>query len=464
MKGAGNMKYEFPKGFQWGVASSAPQTEGASFEDGKGVSVWDMFARIPDMIADDTVPDVACDEYHLYEQDIALMKKMGINTCRFSVSWARVIPDGEGEVNQAGLDYYKRYVKCLKENGITPHITMFHWDLPYALQLKGGFGNRDIVKWFTNYANVLLDALGEEVEYWTTFNEPIALKVGYGEGTFAPGLADEKYARQALHNALVCHGEVVKLFRSKNFKNGKIGIVIDVWKHYALRPGDPEDEKLAVYNNEVEGYGIFLNPLYLGGYSKEYMDYLVEKDMVPQIEDGDFETIGQPMDFHAVNFYTGLYDDHETMFIGQKRVQKVKLGGNYQNRPKRKMNPEKIYDVLHMLVEKYHIDIPIIISENGYIQMDYGDMPMEEFLDDEDRIEYLQEVLKHVHKAMQEGMDIRGYYIWSLIDNWEWNAGFSMRYGLVYTNFDTLERVPKKSAGWYENVIANNGFEDDPLA
>lgn len=460
------MKYQFPENFQWGVASSAPQIEGAAFEGGKGLSVWDVFARIPGMIADGNVPDVAIDEYHMYETDIALMKQMGIKTCRFSIAWPRVIPDGDGEVNPEGIDYYKRYIKCLKDNGIKVHVTLFHWDLPYMLQIKGGFGNRDIVKWFTNYANIVFDALGEDVDYWTTFNEPIALYVGYGQGAFAPGLKDEKYARQALHHALVCHGETVKLFRTKHYKNSKIGIVIDVWKHYPMRPGNVEDEKLASYNNEVEGYGIFLHALYLGGYSSELMEYMAAKDMIPVIEEGDFDTICEPMDFHAVNFYTGLLDDHETMAIGQKRIQSggsIKSGGNYQNRPDRKMRPEKIYDVLHMLIDTYKIKTPIIISENGFIQMDLGDQPIESFLDDQDRINYLQEVLKYVHKLIEEGLDIRGYYIWSLNDNYEWNAGFMMRYGLIYTDFKTLERIPKKSMQWYSDVIANNGFEDDVL-
>lgn len=460
------MKYQFPENFQWGVAASAAQTEGAAFEGGKGPSVWDMFARIPGMIADGTTPNVACDEYHLYEQDIARMKELGIKTCRFSVAWSRVIPDGDGEVNQEGLDFYKRYVKCLKENGITPHITLFHWDLPYKLQLKGGFGNREVIKWFTNYANVLFDAFGDEVEYWSTFNEPIALYVGYAQGTFAPGLTDEKYARQVLHNALVCHGETVKLFHSKHFKIAKIGVVIDVWKHYPKEPGHPMDEALCTYNNEVEGYGIFMNALYFGEYSQEYMNYLREHDVVPVIEEGDMETISTPMDFHGVNFYTGLIDDHHVMELGKKRImtaQDIKMGGNYQNRPKMKHIPEKIYDVLHMLVDKYKITTPIIITENGTIQMDYGDAPLAYFLNDDDRSEYLQTVLKYVHKAIEEGLDIRGYYIWSLCDNWEWNAGLMMRYGLIHTNFETQERTPKNSFTWYKNVIANNGFEDEAL-
>lgn len=398
--------------------------------------------------------DVTCDQYHLYEKDVALMKDMGIKSYRFSFSWARILPDGTGEVNQAGLDYYRNLIHCLKENGIVPNATMYHWDLPYALQLMGGWGNRDIVKWFTNYANVLLDNFGEDIDIWVTFNEPIATYVGYGVGTFAPGLKDEKYARQALHNLLVSHGEAVKLFRSKQLKNAKIGIVVDIWRHYAGRPGDPEDEALVLQGNEIAGYGWFLHPLFLGGYSQELNEYMKEKDMVPNILEGDFETISEPIDFYGLNFYNGIIDNAEKM---RQMAEQRAAGGNYQFKPEQ--HPEAIHDVLHMLKEKYHVNVPIYVTENGYIQIDRGDKPKEAFLDDPERIEYISEVLRWVHKAIQDGIDVRGYYVWSIMDNFEWNAGFTMRYGLCYTDFSTLERIPKKSAGWYSRVIEENGFE-----
>lgn len=451
------MKYQFPENFLWGAATAAQQVEGAAFEGGRGLSVWDVFARIPGKVRDGQVPDVTCDQYHRYEEDVQLMKKLGIRSYRFSFSWPRILPNGTGAVNPEGIAYYKRLIRCLKENGIVPNATMYHWDLPYQLQLKGGWGNREIVQWFTAYAKVLLDNFGEDLDLWVTFNEPIAVYVGYAMGTFAPGLTDEKYARQALHNLLVCHGEAVKLFRSYQFKSAKIGIVVDVWHHKAGRPGNEEDEALALKGNEIAGYGWFLHPLFLGGYSDVLNNYYRENDLMPAIEPDDFETIRQPLDFYGLNFYNGLIDNADKE---RERLKKEAAGGgNYQDKPEQ--HPEAIYEVMHMLVEKYHVDIPIYVTENGAIQLDFGDQSKEYFLADDERIDYLKEVFKWLSRAIADGIDIRGYYLWSLLDNFEWNVGTFMRYGIHYTDFKTLERTPKKSAGWYRDVIAAGGLEDE---
>lgn len=447
------MKYEFPENFLWGVATAAQQIEGGAFEGGRGLSIWDVFSRIPGKIKNGDVPDVACDSYHLYETDVALMKKLGIKTYRFSFSWPRIIPDGTGEVNPEGIAYYKKLIACLKENGIVPNATMYHWDLPYALQLQGGFGNREVIKWFTNYAKVLLDNFGEDIDLWATFNEPIAVYVGYARGIFAPGLKNEKYARQSLHHLLLCHGEVVKMFRERNFSNSKIGIVVDVWKHFPARPGNAEDEAIATLSNEVNGYGMFLNPIFLGKYSDELQKYLAEKDMMPEIKEGDMETINRKLDFYGLNFYNGLYDNADEI---RRKEEIKKLGGNYQDR--RETHTEAIYDVLHMLVDKYHVDIPIYITENGMEQ--HASEDVAEILEDQERIDYVKSVLVNLHRAMAEGIDVRGYYLWSLMDNFEWSAGYSARFGIHYMNYETLERIPKKSAEWYAKVIADHGFEE----
>ena len=436
----------------WGVATAAAQIEGAAFEGGRGPSIWDVFSRLPGKIKNDGRPDVACDSYHLYEKDVALMKEMGVKTYRFSFSWPRIIPDGSGEVNPEGIRYYKELIACLKKNGIVPNATMYHWDLPYALQVKGGFGNREIITWFKHYAEVLLDNFGEDVDLWVTFNEPIAVYVGHALGFFAPGLQDEKYARQCLHHLLVCHGEVVRMFRERNLQNAKIGIVVDVWKHYPARAGNEEDEASAVYNNEITGYGMFLHPLFLGGYSGELQKYLKEQDMEPVTEEGDFEIMRRKVDFYGLNFYNGLYDNAEEL-RGREKAQKE--GGNYQDRPE--SHPEAIRDVLHMLVEKYKVDVPIYITENGLPQ-DAGE-GREKNLDDQERIDYVKDVLSALHETMEDGIQVKGYYMWSLLDNFEWSAGYAARYGLYYTDYQTLERIPKKSAGWYRQVIAENGFD-----
>ena len=436
----------------WGVATAAAQIEGAAFEGGRGPSIWDVFSRLPGKIKNDGRPDVACDSYHLYEKDVALMKEMGVKTYRFSFSWPRIIPDGSGEVNPEGIRYYKELIACLKKNGIVPNATMYHWDLPYALQVKGGFGNREIITWFKHYAEVLLDNFGEDVDLWVTFNEPIAVYVGHALGFFAPRLQDEKYARQCLHHLLVCHGEVVRMFRERNLQNAKIGIVVDVWKHYPARAGNEEDEASAVYNNEITGYGMFLHPLFLGGYSGELQKYLKEQDMEPVTEEGDFEIMRRKVDFYGLNFYNGLYDNAEEL---RAREKAQKEGGNYQDRPE--SHPEAIRDVLHMLVEKYKVDVPIYITENGLPQ-DAGE-GREKNLDDQERIDYVKDVLSALHETMEDGIQVKGYYMWSLLDNFEWSAGYAARYGLYYTDYQTLERIPKKSAGWYRQVIAENGFD-----
>lgn len=447
-------KYEFPENFLWGVATAAAQVEGAAYEDGRGPSIWDAFSHIPGKILNGDLPDVGCDQYHLYEDDVRQMKKLGIKSYRFSFSWSRILPEGTGKVNEAGIDYYRRLISCLKENGIVPNATMYHWDLPYALQIQGGFGNRNIIKWFLEYAEVLLDNFGNDVDIWATFNEPIAVYVGHANGFFAPGLKDEKYARQCIHNLMVCHGETVKLFRGKHLNHAKIGIVVDVWPHKPAHPGRENDEQMALYKNEITGYGMFLHPLFLGGYSEILMKYMQENDLMPQIEKGDYETICQKVDFYGLNFYNGLIDDAEKP---EKKRSQDKKGGNFQDR--REYHQEALYDVLHMLVEKYKIHVPIYLTENGYCTE--GETDLEIILDDQKRIEYIEKILYWLYRAIKDGIDVRGYYVWSLLDNFEWSGGFYKRFGLLYTDYETRKRIPKKSAGWYAKVIADNGIETD---
>lgn len=448
------MRYEFPKDFLWGVATAAAQVEGAVAEDGRGPSIWDAFCHLPGSKLDK--PDIACDQYHRIEEDVALMKMLGIKSYRFSFSWSRILPSGTGEVNQAGIDFYKKLIRLLKENDIVPNATMYHWDLPYILQCKGGFGNRKIVDWYLEYAKVLLDNFGEDVPIWATFNEPIAVYVGHALGIFAPGLQDEEYARQCLHNLLVCHGKGVQLFRSYGFQNSKIGIVVDVWPHYPARPGNPADEAMATHNNEIAGYGMFLHPLFLGGWSEEMKAYLKEKNYRIDTCEGDFEIIREPIDFYGLNFYNGLFDRAE-----EEREKEVSSegGGNFQERKRPRYHYESLNYVLHMLVDKYHVNVPIYITENG--TPSGREVPDENgVVHDSFRIEYVQNILKQLHKTMQEGIDVRGYFLWSLLDNFEWCAGYEPRYGIVRTEYETQQRIVKESGHWYSQMIRNNGFED----
>lgn len=444
------MNITFPENFIWGVATAAQQIEGAAFEDGRGASIWDVFSRLPGTIKNGGIPDVCCDSYHNIERDVAMLKELGVKAYRMSFSWPRILPKGTGEVNPAGIAYYKKLIAALKEAGILVNATIYHWDLPYALQCKGGFGNRKIIDWYLEYSRVLFDNFGEDVDYWVTFNEPIATYVGYAKGFFAPGLTDEKYARQCIHHLLLCHGEAVKLFRQRNFQNGQIGVVVDVWKHYPARPDNPEDIASAMMNNEIEGYGMFLHPLFCGGYSEELTAYMEELDLTPKMEEGDFETICQKLDFYGLNFYNGLYDNVDELRAQEQRKAE---GGNYQDRPE--SHPEAVTDVLHMVKERYCPDIPIIITENGLPQ----DEDDPDILNDTERIEYVKAVLKGVWQAMDEGVDVRGYTLWTLMDNFEWSAGYAARYGVYYTDYETMRFTPKQSAKWYHQVIEEGGFE-----
>lgn len=443
----------FPKDFLWGVATSAPQIEGGAFEDGKTANIWDVFCRIPGMSYQGQTPDDACDHYHRFREDIALMKELGIQTYRFSFSWSRILPEGTGKVNGKGIAFYKEMLACLKENGIIPNATVYHWDLPYCLQLKGGFGNRDIMKWYLEYIKVLLDNFGEDVRYWVTFNEPIAVYVGYGLGIFAPGLKDEAYARQCLHNLLLCHGEAVRLFRTYNFPESKIGIVVDMWPHYPADPGNEKDRELALYGNEVLGFGQFLNPIFLGDYSKTWYEYVKERNVLPEIKEGDLKIISEPLDFYGLNCYNAVFDDS----MAEEKKFKKQGGGNFQETEKAVYHHRVIYDNLRLLRDKYKVNIPVFITENGMDCKRETEKDGRVF--DEDRVEYLKGILCWLNKAMEEGADVRGYYLWTLMDNFEWSSGFSPKFGIVRNNPKTQIRTVKESAYWYKACIENSGFK-----
>lgn len=446
----------FPKDFLWGVSTSAAQVEGAAREDGKGLSIWDVYACIPGMVYDGSTPEVTCDEYHRLEEHVALLKKLGVKCYRFSFSWSRILPDGIGEVNEKGLAYYRKLLDLLKENGIAPVATIYHWDLPYALQLMGGFGNRECVQWFLHYAKVLFDAFGDGVAYWATFNEPIAVYVGYALGFFAPGLKNERYARRAIHHLLLCHGEAVKLFRSYHFPRAKVGIVVDVWHHYPLRADNADDAALADFNNQTAGYGMFLHPIFVGGYSKLYTEHLEKNGLMPPVEERDFETIKEPLDFFGLNFYNAIYDraEGEVRFDG-------KNGGNFQQSDPSVQGIvfyDALRDVMNVLQTQYDMHLPVIITENGY-SAETEEAGEDGVIDDEERIRYIHEMLTRVKALVEEGYPIKGYCYWSVMDNWEWSAGYRYHYGLAAVEKDSLALIPKRSFGYFASVIKTNGEE-----
>ena len=443
---------KFPKDFLWGVATSAGQIEGAAFEDGRGASIWDTFARIPGKIRNGDLPEVACDHYHRYKEDVALMKSLGIRSYRFSFSWSRVIPDGAGVINEKGLDFYDRLIDELLKAGIVPNATLYHWDLPQGAEDRGGWLNRDCAEWFADYAELMFRKFSDRIPLFATVNEPIATYVGYGDGGFAPGKKLPKFGWQACHNLLLGHGKAVQRFRGVADKNSKVGIVVDIWHRHPARPDCDEDVALAEQGNE-ESYRFFLNPVFNGKYTDNIVKRLTEQNIMPYTEDRDFALISQKLDFFGLNCYNRVVVSSDAE-VAQKAIRND--GGNFLDTGA-EFYPKSIYDAVKILYDDYKIDIPIYITENGTYSE--SEKLIDGKLHDEQRIRYVQGFLQWLYKAIQEGADVRGYYLWSLYDNFEWTAGYDYKFGIVHNDFTTQKRTPKDSAQWYANVIKSNGIE-----
>lgn len=446
---------KFSEKFLFGVATSAAQIEGAAFEEGRGMSVWDTFARIPGMIGDGSVPDNTCDFYHLFREDIKRMKEMNLDTFRFSFSWSRIFPEGIGKINQKGVDFYKRLLEELQKNDMIPNATLYHWDLPWELERKGGWLNRECVEWYGEYASFMFREFGNQIPLWVTFNEPIATYVGYGLGGFAPGRIGEGYGRQANHHVLLAHGEGVKRFRQENLKDAQVGIVVDMWHHHPLRPDSELDLRAAELENE-KSYGSYLNPIFKGEYHPILLEYMEKENCMPIMKEGDMERICVPLDFYGLNCYNRVVTCGEPRIMEQ--MKKIRnLGGNFMDNGN-EFYPKAVYDAIHILKEKYKVEIPIYITENGTYNCQ-EEIQSDGKIHDVQRIEYIKGFLYWIHKAMEEGADIRGYYAWSLLDNWEWSAGFDYRFGLIHVDYDTQERIWKDSGIWYSDLVKTHEFK-----
>lgn len=448
------VKYEFPNDFIWGVASSAYQIEGAWNEDGKGESIWDRFVHIPGNIKDNTTGDVCCDFYNRYEEDIALMKKLGYPSFLCTISWARVIPNGTGEVNPEGIAFYRNVLKCLRANGIKSYVALYHWDLPQKLQERGGWLNREIVSWFEEYAKTMYRELGDLVDNWITLVEPYATGIaGYWMGKMAPGYRDYSAAMLATHHLNLSHGAAVKAFRECGCP-GEIGIKVSMQMTY---PSDPAnaDDVLAAKLRMYEAVTVVCDPILKGEYPQEYFDYLKAKGIViPQILPGDMELMNQKLDFFGLNnYYTEYVDAKGDWPLYFRRVKSGKPMTSYNW----EFCPEGFYEIIKWFNDRYH-PAKLIITENGCSSIDWEDEHGK--VDDPVRVTYLRNYLKYAHRAIAEGIPLAGYFVWSFTDNFEWTEGLALRFGLVHVNYQTLKRTPKTSAYWYSKVIENNGFED----
>ena len=439
------MDHVFPEGFLLGAATAAYQIEGAPDEDGKGTSIWDTFAHTPGKIRNGETGDVACDHYHRWREDIALMRELGLRTYRFSVSWPRIFPEGVGRVNQAGIDFYSRLVDGLLEAGIIPALTLFHWDLPQALQDRGGWASRETIDAFVRYADLLSRALADRVPIWITHNEPSVVATdGHGVGEHAPGLTDPALAVQVAHNLLVSHGLAVAEIRSNGAQ--KVGLSINVWPQ-APATESPEDVAAAERQYAAEA-GWFLDPLYGKGYPSEIMATYERKGWAPTIADGDLEAIAVRTDLLGLNYYSRSVvrdapDEEPWHASGVDEEGEYTDIGWF-------VYPAGIYDLL----TRVHADYAppeLYITENGAAFTDV--VTSDGQIHDERRTAYLQGHFAAAARAIADGVPLRGYYVWSLMDNFEWAEGYSKRFGLIHVDFDTQIRTIKDSGRYVQSVI-----------
>lgn len=440
------MKLNFPENFTFGAATAAYQIEGGRGEDGKGESNWDVFCDIPGNIDRNETGAVACDHYHRMAGDVALMKKMHLDSYRFSIAWTRIIPDGDGEVNPKGIAFYSDLIDELLKAGIKPFVTMFHWDLPQALQDRGGWVNPESVKWFSHYAQTLFDAFGGRVKDWITFNEPFVFTdFGYVTGSFPPGIRGNYRAKlRAAHNVLKSHGEAVKIFRN-TVKDGMIGITLD-YAYNCPATDKKEDVEAARLANEFWA-GWYFEPIVFGHYPENASKWFREKGLFPDISDADMKLIAQPIDFLGINHYFTNYvkydptNEREHTCLVEPNVHKNDMGWN--------ITEDGFYAMLKYFQSV--LKVPLYITENGISLNDI--VTVDGTVEDYDRIDYMKRYLSKLSRAMEEGLDCRGYYYWSLMDNMEWAAGFKPRFGLIYVDYATQKRIIKRSGEWYRDLI-----------
>lgn len=435
-----------PDDFIWGVSTSSYQIEGAVDEDGRGPSVWDGFCRQPGRIANGDTGDVACDHYHRYREDIDLMHKMGVGAYRFSVAWPRVLPAGRGAVNEAGLAFYDRLIDGLLEARIEPWLCLYHWDLPQALQDQDGWLNRDIVGWFADYAALLGRRFGDRVRRFATFNEPSVFTLfGYGFAWHPPGLVEPAALHRAIHHVNLAHGAAIDALRV-SAPAARLGAVHNVQPSRAAgsQPGDEDAARLlGAYWNHA-----FPDPQILGHYPRE-LAALIE----PNVRPGDLERICRPVDWFGVNHYSPVY---------ARADDKAPLGFAWADAPagvKRspigwQIDPEAFRDTLIEVQRRYRL--PIYVTENGAGAVETPNAAGE--VADEERIAYLRAYIGALREANDAGADVHGYFVWSLLDNFEWGAGYANRFGLIHVDYATGRRLPKQSAHWYARVIHDDAM------
>ncbi len=443
------MAESFPDGFLWGASTAAYQIEGAVREDGRGPSIWDVFSHLPGTIRGGDTGDVACDHYHRWPEDVALMRELGIGAYRLSTAWPRILPEGRGRANDKGLEFYDRLVDAVMAAGIEPWVCLYHWDLPQALEDRGGWQNRDTASWYADYAHLTARRLGDRVKHWATFNEPNAACVkGYGEGDHAPGIRGRMTALTAIHVMNLAHGLGVAAMRSER-ADLLLGNI------YNFHPREPaserEEDEIATQMLDALWNRSFPDPQMLGRYPEP-----LAAGIEPLLQPGDLDIIKQKLDYFAFNHYTRTRvrrdADHpfEAVALPPPPGTKVTDMGW-------EIAPDAFRAVMIEAKERYSGDLPVYILENGAAFPDHIDAGGH--IRDADRIAYLRLYLGAVLDAIAAGVPVRGYFVWSLLDNFEWTLGFSKRFGLVHVDYETQERRPKDSFGFYAELAQGAGFE-----
>jgi beta-glucosidase len=438
----------FPGNFLWGAATSAYQVEGSPLTDGAGPGIWHRFAHTPGKVLNGDTGDVACDHYRRFRDDVGLMKELGFNAYRFSIGWARVFPEGKGRLNPQGLDFYRRLIDALREQGIEPFVTLYHWDLPQALDDLGGWVNRDSAEWFADYAHALFRALGTEVRFWATLNEPwVVAHEGYLLGTHAPGHASVVETPLASHNLLRAHARGVQAFRADG--QGQIGLVVNLEpKHAASDSAEDRDAMLRAHAYMNRQY---LDPVFLGAYPEEMTEIFA--DSWPQFSEEDMKLLREPFDFLGVNYYTRSVNRHDPSASPVRASPQRQENAEYTQ-----MDWEVFASGLTetlLWVKRRYGDMPLYVTENGAAFDDPA--PRGGRVEDLRRAAYLRSHIAAVREALRQGADVRGYFAWSLFDNFEWSYGYTKTFGLVHVDPATQRRTPKDSARLYSAIIAARG-------
>ncbi len=448
----------FAKDFTWGVAAAAYQIEGAAALDGRGPSIWDVFSHEPGRTFEQHTGDVACDHYHRWTEDVALMRQLGVGAYRLSLAWPRILPDGTGRVNEAGLAFYDQLVDALLAAGITPWVTLYHWDLPQVLQQRGGFLNRDMIEWFGDYAALVAARLGDRVKHWMTINEPpCVIGLGYHEGVFAPGL--KLTFRECLlgaHHLLLAHGRAVQALRAGCRDRVQISLAHTGRERIPETATDADIEAarrdyFACRERGMWNLSWWADPVFLGHYPPEAREAF-GADM-PAVTDADAKLIGQPLDFIGYNCYSGW-----KVRAGADGQAVPTPGGWGIGNPRGTLSwlniaPEAPYWAARFLHERYRL--PVVFTENGFCNTDF--VHLDGHVHDPQRIDFMTRYLRQIRRAIDEGMPVAGYFYWSILDNFEWKEGYKDRFGLVHVDYQTQQRTPKDSFSWYRETIRAYG-------